>query len=168
MVPDGNPPEKPYQTRLSAYSSDAGTSPGSAVELHLANWGERFVAWLIDVLIIGAIALLIRTLVALPALAPIPYLDVLPFVGVEVNNIFLFVYWLVMESTYGQSIGKMVMRIKVTTLEGSRPSVGQIAIGSVGKAFILIIDLILGVALYPRKRQRIFNYISRTIVVRIQ
>jgi len=95
-------------------------------------------------------------------------LNVLPFVGVELNNIFLFFYWLLMESTYGQSIGKIVMRIKVTTSEGSRPSVGSTAIESVGKAFLLLIALILGVALYPRKRQRLFNYISRTIVVRIQ
>jgi uncharacterized RDD family membrane protein YckC len=152
---------------VSAYASSAET-PGGMVELHLANWGERFVAWLIDVLIIGAVVFIIRVLVAVPTFAPVPVLDVIPFVGVELNNIFLFVYWLVMESIYNQSIGKMVMRIKVTTLEGNCPGIGQIAIESVGKAFLLVIDLIIGVALYPRKRQRIFNYISRTIVVRLR
>jgi uncharacterized RDD family membrane protein YckC len=42
----------------------------------------------------------------------------------------------------------------------------QAALESVGKAFLLPLDLILGWILHPRKRQRILNYLSGTIVLR--
>jgi len=71
------------------HTPSAETSSGGIIELHLATWGERFVAWLIDVLVIGAIVFVIRLLVALPTFAPVPVLDVIPFVGVEPNNILL-------------------------------------------------------------------------------
>jgi hypothetical protein len=37
----------------------------------------------------------------------------------------------------------------------------------VGKAFLLPLDLLLGWILYPRRRQRLFNHISETIVIKI-
>jgi uncharacterized RDD family membrane protein YckC len=61
----------------------------------------------------------------------------------------------------------MVMRIKVTRLDGSPVGMGNAALESIGKAFVLPLDLLLGWILYPRRRQRIFNYISETIVTKI-
>jgi uncharacterized RDD family membrane protein YckC len=61
----------------------------------------------------------------------------------------------------------MVMRIKVTRLDGSPVGMGNAALESIGKAFVLPLDLLLGWILYPRRRQRIFNYISNTIVIKI-
>jgi len=43
---------------------------------------------------------------------------------------------------------------------------GQAAIQSVGKAFILWLDVLLGWLLFSKKRQRVFSYLSGTIVVR--
>jgi uncharacterized RDD family membrane protein YckC len=71
-----------------------------------------------------------------------------------------------MESFYGQSFGKMVMRLRVTRLDGSKAGLGNAALESVGKAFLLPLDLLLGWFLYPKRKQRIFNYISETIVTR--
>jgi uncharacterized RDD family membrane protein YckC len=71
-----------------------------------------------------------------------------------------------MDGIYGQSLGKMIMRLKVRGLNGEPIDMGRAALESVGKAFLLPIDCILGWIFYPRKRQRMFNYLSQTIVVR--
>ena len=60
----------------------------------------------------------------------------------------------------------MAMRIKVTRLDGSPIGMTHAALESVGKAFLLPLDCLLGWILYPRRRQRIFNYISETMVIR--
>jgi uncharacterized RDD family membrane protein YckC len=61
----------------------------------------------------------------------------------------------------------MIMRIRVVKIDGTAINMGDAAIESVGKAFLLPIDLLIGWILYPRKRQRIFNYITRTVVVKV-
>jgi len=134
--------------------------------LKLAFWWERFVAWVIDAVIVGAI---VGILGLFAWFASITWWSGwpgwIPFFNF--NGIFLFLYWLFMDGTYGQSFGKMVMRIKVTRLDGSQIGMGNAALESVGKAFLLPLDVLLGWILYPRRRQRLFNHISETIVIKI-
>ena len=73
---------------------------------------------------------------------------------------------MLMEGIYGSKLGKMLMRLKVTKLDGEPIDMAQAALESVGKAFLLPLDLILGWIFHPRKRQRIFSYLSGTIVLR--
>jgi uncharacterized RDD family membrane protein YckC len=131
--------------------------------LTLAFWWERLIAWLIDAVIIGVIVGILGLFVSLTWWSGWP--SWIPFFNF--NGIFLFLYWLFMDGTYGQSFGKMFMRIKVTRLDGGQISMGNAALESVGKAFLLPLDCILGWILYPRRRQRIFNYISETIVIKV-
>jgi uncharacterized RDD family membrane protein YckC len=146
---------------------------GTAVELtgkvlDLANWGERFVAWLIDVIIIGVAIGVIRGFlwVAWPGYALVPWIPTwVPFVDL-LGNVVYFLYWTFMEGAYGQSLGKMLLRLRVATLDGGQPDVGRAALESVGKAFLLPIDVVVGWIFYPAKRQRLFNYLSGTVVVR--
>lgn len=79
-----------------------------------------------------------------------------------------FAYWTFFESTKGQSIGKMVLKIKTVDLAGRPIDVGSAAIQSFGKAFLLPIDVILGWIFTNHKRQRIFNRASDTIVVKLK
>jgi uncharacterized RDD family membrane protein YckC len=58
------------------------------------------------------------------------------------------------------------MRIKAARLDGSPINMGQAALQSLGKAFLLPLDCLLGWILYPRRRQRLFNYLSETVVVK--
>lgn len=152
-----------------SYCPKCGTAVAPSVEPRLAYWGERFVAWLIDIVILGAAIGIIRFFVwaTWPGYAWTSGLPGwIPFVDFGTSNLVYFLYWILMESIYNQSVGKMIMRIKVSRLDGKPPNAGQVAIESVGKAFLLPIDLILGWILYPRKRQRIFNYLSGTIVTK--
>jgi uncharacterized RDD family membrane protein YckC len=72
---------------------------------------------------------------------------------------------MLMDGIFGQSIGKMIMKIKVTKLDGKPLDLMHAAIESVGKAFLLPLDCIIGWFVYEKKRQRLFNYVSETIVI---
>ena len=145
-------------------ASAAPTAPVAAEMsgLRLASWGERFVAWLIDAVIVEVVAGILGLFVSLSWWSVWP--SWIPFFNF--NGVFLFLYWLFMDGSYGQSFGKMVMRIKVTRLNGSQIGMGNAAVESIGKAFLLPLDCLIGWILYPKRRQRIFNYISETIVIR--
>jgi uncharacterized RDD family membrane protein YckC len=140
----------------------------SAGGLKQATWGERFVAWLIDIAIIDSALLIISALIYLGH--PFALLRNEGWWSVVFNfnssGVIFFLYWMLMDAAYGKSIGKIIMRLRVTRLDGKPVSFGQAALESVGKAFLLPLDFLLGWALYPRRRQRIFNYLSETIVVR--
>lgn len=137
----------------------------------LAGWSERFIAWLIDIIIIGAVLSPIKWFLVWPAWPSFMWTPIfprwIPFMDFGLDNFIYFLYWTFMEGTYGQSIGKMIMKIKVVKSNEGSINLAQAAFESLGKAFLLPIDCILGWVLYPKKKQRIFNYISETIVVRL-
>jgi uncharacterized RDD family membrane protein YckC len=138
-------------------------------EPKLAYWGTRFVAWLIDIVIVGAIVWFFRlfAVAAWPGYVwPTGLPGWFPFADFGASNVAYFLYWMLSDGLYGQSFGKIIMRIKVTRLDGGVPKLSQVAIESIGKAFLLPIDVIVGWFLYPSRRQRLFNYLSNTIVVR--
>lgn len=134
----------------------------------LAFWWERFVAWLIDVVIIGVV---VGILGLFSLLAGFTWWSGwpgwLPFFNFNLGGVLYFLYWLLMDGAYGQSFGKMIMRIKVIRLDGSEIGMVYAALESLGKAFLLPLDCLLGWILYPRRRQRIFNYLSKTIVIKL-
>ncbi|MFB3889096.1 MAG: RDD family protein [Candidatus Bathyarchaeia archaeon] len=136
--------------------------------LKLATWGERFVAWLIDIAIIDFSLFTIGLVLFVGR--PFSLLNdggwwsaVFNF---RLSGLVFFLYWALMDGVYGRSIGKMVMRLRVTKLNGSQPTFGQAALESVGKAFILPLDVLIGWGLFPKRKQRVFNQLSATIVVR--
>ena len=151
------------------YCPKCGASAEDLAEMKLASWGERFVAWLIDIVILNIVIELIQRLLQVGWLgftwatgAP----TWIPFVDFGLSNVIHFLYWLIMEGAYGQSFGKMVMRLEVTDLDGKPAGMGRNAIQSIGKAFLLPLDCLLGWLLHPGKHQRIFNYLSETTVMR--
>jgi uncharacterized RDD family membrane protein YckC len=152
------------------YCPKCGAPAQKGPELELALWGERFIAWLIDVIIIGVIIGIVRLLawISWPGYPWVPVVPPwIPFFDFGLSNVVYFLYWMLMEGVYGQSIGKIFMGIRVARMDGNSAGLDRAALESVGKAFLLPIDLILGWVFYPRRRQRIFNYLSQTIVLRV-
>jgi uncharacterized RDD family membrane protein YckC len=143
------------------YCPNCGTQAGYKHSFMLATWGERVIAYIIDMMILG---------MALSVLSPIFWRTssswIIPFVNLGGRSIVYFLYWTVMEGMYGQSLGKMVMKIEVAHIDGGEIDYGSAAIQAVGKAFLLPLDLILGLVLYPERDQRLFNKISETVVVK--
>jgi len=141
-----------------------------ANELVLAKWSSRFLAWLIDFIIVSIAVWSIfgPSLVTFDGNHPDRWFNAvgpLPFVG---NSLVFFGYWTLMESARGQSIGKMALRIKTTSLEGKTADLKSVAIQSFGKSFLLVIDVILGWIFTNDKRQRIFNRAGNTIVIKLK
>jgi uncharacterized RDD family membrane protein YckC len=127
--------------------------------LHIASWTDRFLAWLVDVILVGAV------LGSLGELASV--FSVLtaasPLAGL--NGVALFLYWTALEGSRGQSAGKMVMSIAVTGERGESIDYGTAAIESFGKAFILPLDCLIGWLAYDEEGLRLFNRLSSTIVI---
>lgn len=69
----------------------------------------------------------------------------------------------------GQSLGKIILKIKVVKIDGKPANFMAVLIESLTKPFpiLVLIDFILGAVLFPEKRQRFLNYLSNTIVVRV-
>ncbi|MCS7119715.1 MAG: RDD family protein [Nitrososphaerota archaeon] len=149
---------------------------GKAVEhivtkrIPAASWGDRFLAWLIDVIIVGIFLSTLKSLFLLsiwPIIFPIQRLIIwIPFSMIGLDNVIYFIYWTLMEGISGQSLGKMVLNLRVTRSDGAPLTLSTAAIESFGKAFMLPLDCLVGWIFYPTRRQRLFNYLSGTIVTK--
>jgi uncharacterized RDD family membrane protein YckC len=139
------------------------------VEITIAKWSDRFFAWLIDFCIITAIS----TLMIFAFFGKIDYdlnekwmwSETIQFIQ---TSIIFFVYWIILEYKTGQSIGKKILNLKVTNMDGKRSDLKGIIISSFGKTFLIPIDVILGWIFTNEKRQRIFNKIGDTLVIKIK
>lgn len=153
--------------------------PNNHPEIVLASWGTRFWAWLVDFIIVNVALGVLFAIVAMPIwLTGLANPSMMadgqwwnnvggPF-SFAVNSLVFFAYWIYMESRHGgQSIGKMLLRIRTTNLEGHPADIKSIAISSFGKAFILPIDVILGWIFTNDRRQRLLSRAGNTIVVKV-
>ncbi len=131
------------------------------VTLYLAKWESRFWAWLIDIILIGL------PLWALSdRLPPAWRFTIDPgLVSISLSSIVLFLYWTLLEGYRGQSIGKMALKIRVTGRAGEDIGFAAAAAESIGKAFLLVPDCLIGWLAMPGSKQRLFNRISGTIVI---
>ena len=149
---------------------------GSPAEIILASWGDRFLAWLVDFILVSIGLAILFALVSIPFwfnyygnmervfrdsgdTGPLPYI---------ISSLVFLAYWTYFESTTGQSIGKRLLKIKSTDMTGRKIDTKSAIIEGFGKAFLLPIDVILGWIFTNNKRQRIFNRISNTIVIKLK
>lgn len=126
-------------------------------EIALSSWNGRFWACLIDVLLMGILWHNILILLEI---------DVFTLPGYLLLSTLLFIYWTALEGYRGQSLGKMFLHIAVTGSMGEHIRFRDAAVESFGKAFLLPIDCLMGFFAFGDKRQRLFNRISDTIVVK--
>jgi len=91
-----------------------------------------------------------------------------PWFPYVISSIVFMAYWTYFESTSGQSIGKRVMHLRTTDLNGNTLDIKTAAIESFGKAFLLPFDVLLGWIFTNDKRQRIFNRVSDSVVVKLR
>lgn len=128
----------------------------------IANWWERFFAWIIDFIIVGIVA----GIFFWPVYMGSPFVDWGYIFGVP--SVLLFLYWTILEGYNGQSIGKMVVNIKMTGKKGEKIDVIRAAISSFGKAFLLPLDVIIGVIARPGENVRVFNIVSNTKIIKVR
>lgn len=135
--------------------------------IYLARWSSRFWAWLIDIILVILFLNIVRGIFEpfwrLPLLWDYMHWDP---IALGFESIFFFAYWTVMEGFRGQSIGKMVMNLKVVNRDGTRIDYAAAALESLGKAFLLPLDCLIGWLAMPGSKLRVFNRISNTIVIK--
>jgi len=145
-------------------------------EIILANWRDRLLAWIVDFILVSIALAVLFAAIAIPIwfmyygddmTAARAYQNVQPSHYI-ISSLVFFGYWTYFEFTSGQSIGKRLLKIKTIDLSGNRMDLKSTAIESFGKAFLLPIDVILGLIFTNNKRQRIFNRISNTIVIKLK
>ncbi|UVS69573.1 RDD family protein [Nitrososphaera viennensis] len=162
--------------------AERGQHPAQQPEIILARWSTRFWAWLVDFLIVNAGLGIIFGILSMPMwLYGFTNPGMMsPMYGSEwwnngfggpfsfaISSLVFFAYWTYMEANHnGQSIGKMLLRIKTTDLEGKQANTTSIAISSFGKAFLLPIDVFFGWIFTNDKRQRLLSRAANTIVIR--
>jgi uncharacterized RDD family membrane protein YckC len=135
----------------------------------IAKWADRFLAWLIDFIIVS----IISASIIFASFGTLDYEFVDNGVWVESiqfvpTSILFFVYWVILEYKTGQTIGKKILNLKITDIYGNKPELKGIMISSFGKSFLLPMDVILGLLLTNKKRQRIFNKLGDTLIVKIK
>ena len=115
--------------------------------LLLASFGDRILAWLIDIVLLGLLFGAISSLLALISWISGSFETFYDTFGIA-SSPFIFVsllYWTITEYYWQASIGKKVLNLKVVnTLTGERPELWQVFLSALGKAFFLPIDIIIG------------------------
>lgn len=138
-------------------------------EIKLARWTDRFLAWLIDFVIIS----IISTTILAAATGNFEIIIVEDDIWSESINyipgsLVFFAYWTITEYKMGQSIGKRVFHLKTVSMDGKAADLKGVMISSFGKAFLLPFDVVFGWIFTNKNRQRIFNRAGDTIVVKSQ
>ncbi len=150
--------------------SDSEIDKSKPTQLIIARWSDRFFAWLIDYIIVAVVAFAVYLALFSANFDQVmsgDFEDSQSF-GYGSISIVFFLYWLILESKTGQSVGKMALHLKITNLSGGQADIKSIAISSFGKAFLLPIDVIVGRLLINEKRQRIFNKLGKTIIIKVE
>jgi uncharacterized RDD family membrane protein YckC len=159
---------------------DSDTAGPTPVETNREVVGERVGAAIIDLLVLGALFVVMAVLFggaqsttatglndpAVHTSGTSVSLTGLPFV---VFLALTLVYYFALELRYGQTIGKRVVSIRVVSLDGGRPTPSAILIRTIGRVVdVLPVFYLLGflVLVSGRSRQRIGDRLARTTVVR--
>jgi uncharacterized RDD family membrane protein YckC len=137
----------------------------------LANWGRRFIAWLIDYIVINVMLAYFGLENLETQLLPGQLLPRLPGFDISVwsplSILIFFLYWTFSEWYFGRSIGQLLLNVRIANLQGGGISLRESAIQSIGKSLLLPIDCLVGWVWQPcrERRQRLFNRLSNTIVI---
>ena len=133
----------------------------------LAKWKDRFFAWLVDFIIISMISTSIFFLSFL--YLNYNFENFITNDGMYIpTSVMFFLYWIILEYKTGQTIGKKMFNLKITNNQGEKPTLVGVIISSFGKSFILPIDMILGLIITNEKRQRMFNKLGNTLIIKIK
>jgi len=147
--------------------------------LIIADFGSRFWAFLIDQVIVGLITSTLSSILFFSFgfwdFWGNSSISIFPWIfSIGPSSLLFFIYTFLMEYYYGQTLGKMALNLEVVSENtGEKPLIGDLIISSLGRAFFLPIDLILGRIVkdesqIPDLNQRLTQKWSRTVIIRQQ
>ncbi len=174
-----------------AYAAQPGTGGAPARGIHYGGFWIRFVAYLVDGLIVSIPTTLIALMVfgTLGGAAAIHFHEIFngdadqigprlmafipAFIGLVAFIALLctamqWLYFAMMESSTRQAtLGKMILHLKVTDMDGSRITFGRATGRYFGKVLNGFIPLAIGfiIAGFTEKKQALHDFIASTLVV---
>ena len=141
------------------------TAQNVEIAYELASIGDRIVAFLLDIILVGFTYMGVTSLLNalnIPVTTLFSYILLIPFMF----------YHLIMELFFqGQSIGKMILKIKVVMLDGSQPSLGAYVLRWMFRLFEIGATTGIGATitiLINGKGQRLGDLAAGTTVVKLQ
>ena len=166
-------------------ANQAPSSAGPASVPPYQSVGIRLVATIVDLIIAGIIAAFVVFPLETPGQISITNVSAnataLPMVSVSSNPLaglasvitalIFFGYYFVLEGAYGQTVGKMAVKIKVLREDGSKIGYADAAVRNILRPIDLIpyvVPYLLGAILIwsSDKRQRLGDRVAHTIVVK--
>ncbi|MEJ2242456.1 MAG: RDD family protein [Candidatus Bathyarchaeota archaeon] len=132
--------------------------------LHLASFYKRMIAFIFDMGVAFTIT------VATTLVGEFFVLFSGQFVFDQNFFFYLGLLWLystLLEGFAGQTVGKLLLNLKVINVTGNRLFYDGAAVRNFGKCFLLPIDLLLGLFLHDKRFIKFFDKISRTTVIQI-
>ncbi|MEM2970365.1 MAG: RDD family protein, partial [Candidatus Bathyarchaeia archaeon] len=113
------------------------------------HWIRRVIAVIIDFVLMTIAGWVITAFLIIPLIiVGMPFwiynFALLPFI----TGILSIFYFSVMELVYGYTVGKMVMNLKVVSVDGKPLSVDKLLIRNISKIFwlFLLLDVVIGLA----------------------
>jgi uncharacterized RDD family membrane protein YckC len=148
---------------------------GSSPQFDLGHWILRLIALIIDGIIFAIISWILSLLLFVPLLftgtlfgfwSTWGYVLVLPFVA----GILWVLYSVILEVSWGATIGKRIMGLQVQTVSGSKITLDKAFIRNISKIFwlFLILDWLVAVATPGAdRRQKYSDRMAGTTVVQL-
>ncbi len=131
------------------------------------HWIRRIIALVIDFIIVGFATILMLIAVFFPWFLanPFGFFNWLSFPFAM--GLIYVLYFTVTESSYGCTIGKGIVGLKVVAVDGGRPSLESTFIRNISKIYwvLLILDVIGGFLTARDPHQKYSDRIAKTTVV---
>ena len=133
-------------------------------------WVRRFLAFLIDVLIVGAILVVAAIAIAIPTFVfsgPAGVGSIFAGIFSVVAGLFLFVYFIIAEVSSGAPVGKRVFHKKVVAEGDRNPNFVESLVRNISKVYwlLLLLDVIVGLATSKNYTQKFSDRMVGTSVV---
>jgi uncharacterized RDD family membrane protein YckC len=149
-----------------------------APPLQYKSVGIRFVAILIDSIIIGIIGSIVTlplgamTAVSVNQETGAISIPTVYWTAVIIELVIAFLYFTILEGRYGQTVGKIALKLKVLKEDGSPINYGDAAIRTILRVvdeIPFIVPYLLGAILIwsSDRKQRLGDRVAHTVVVRV-
>jgi uncharacterized RDD family membrane protein YckC len=148
-------------------------------EIDWTNWIYRVIAYIIDTIIIGIPAYIIYWLLLLPlATTTVDYGFGYAYAATAwwatlllplVIGILQLFYFIILDVSWGATIGKRIMKLQVQSVNGGKISFDKAFIRNISKIYglLLLIDWLIGIVSAGNKNQKFLDRSAGAVVVRV-
>jgi uncharacterized RDD family membrane protein YckC len=133
------------------------------------NWIIRLIAYVIDTVILLIVSWIIDFVVLAAIIVSGGFFFFFGgyFILLGILGLLSILYFIILDATWGATIGKRVLGLQVQTVEGGKVTIGKSFIRNISKIFalFLLLDWLIGIATVGNKQQKYTDRMAGTKVV---